>query len=101
MKTQIALIALAMTLTPLTAKSQSYDLNQPVNIYQNRDARQSHNHDEIQKACDNLYQMQMMGMNTGAIVQGIMFTGTEKAKRELLAMRRVCPDALQHTTPRF
>ena len=81
MKTQIALIALAMTLTPLTAKSQSYD--------------------EIQKACDNLYQMQMMGMNTGAIVQGIMFTGTEKSKRELLAMRRVCPDALQHTTPRF
>jgi hypothetical protein len=56
---------------------------------------------EIKKACDNLYQMQMMGMNTGAIVQGIMFTGTDKAKKELLAMRRVCPDAMQHTTPRF
>ncbi len=81
MKPQILFIAIAIACGSNAARSQTQA--------------------EIKKACDGAYQAQMMGMNMGAIVQGIMFTGTEKAKKELLAMRRVCPDALQHTAPRF
>lgn len=50
---------------------------------------------EIEEGCNNLYKMQMMGIDTSAIVEGIMFTGTDERIKKLLAMRRVCPDAMQ------
>ena len=51
-------------------------------------------HAQILKACDDYRNLQLMGMNTRAIFQGVMWTGTAEAKRQVAMIRNVCPDVM-------